>query len=183
MTRVLVIYASKHGHTSKIAGRIALDLRAAGADADVHAVDTRGAEHLGDYDAVVVGTSVHAGHHQRGILDWVRHHAHTLNRMPSALFSVSLSAADDTPEACASAQKYVDDFLDETGWDPRLRVSFAGALQYLEYDFLTRLLMRLLMSRGGHPTDTTRDYDYTDWDAVSAFAAEIGAIAAEVSRA
>ena len=45
-------------------------------------------------------------------------------------------------------------------------VSVAGALQYREYDFFTRTLMRLLMRHEGHPTDTSQDYDYTDWDAV-----------------
>lgn len=49
-------------------------------------------------------------------------------------------------------------------------MSFAGALQYREYNFPTRTLMRLLMRRGGHPTDTSRDYEYTDWVAVDRFA-------------
>jgi menaquinone-dependent protoporphyrinogen oxidase len=48
-------------------------------------------------------------------------------------------------------------------------VSFAGALQYREYDFVTRLVMRVLMRRGDHPTDVTEDYDYTDWDDVERF--------------
>jgi menaquinone-dependent protoporphyrinogen IX oxidase len=25
------------------------------------------------------------------------------------------------------------------------------------------------MRRGGHPTDTSQDYDYTDWEAVERF--------------
>ena len=48
----------------------------------------------------------------------------------------------------------------------------AGALQYLEYDAFTKTLMRLMMKRGGHPTDTSHDYDYKDWDAVSALGRE-----------
>ena len=34
------------------------------------------------------------------------------------------------------------------------------------------------MHRGGHPTDISRDYDYTDWDAVDAFAHDCAALAA-----
>ena len=60
-------------------------------------------------------------------------------------------------------------FLDDTGWIPRKTVSFAGALQYREYDFVTRLVMRVLMRRGDHPTDVTEDFDYTDWEAVERF--------------
>jgi menaquinone-dependent protoporphyrinogen oxidase len=49
----------------------------------------------------------------------------------------------------------------------------------VEYDFATRLLMRLLMKRGHHPTDASRDYDYTDWAAVEAFGHRCAALVAQ----
>jgi menaquinone-dependent protoporphyrinogen oxidase len=76
---------------------------------------------------------------------------------------VSLSS---TPALTATPRKFIDDFADETGWTPGTTTTFAGALQYREYDHFTRTLIRLMMKRGGHPTDTSRDYDYTDWEAV-----------------
>jgi menaquinone-dependent protoporphyrinogen oxidase len=54
--------------------------------------------------------------------------------MPSALFSVTLAAAEDTDEAGKAARDYLDDFEDDSGWTPRLRASFAGALKYREYE-------------------------------------------------
>ncbi|MCE3247433.1 MAG: protoporphyrinogen oxidase [Geminicoccaceae bacterium] len=48
--------------------------------------------------------------------------------------------------------------------------SLAGALRYSRYGFLKRLLMRLIVWREGGDTDDSRDYDYTDWDAVDGFA-------------
>ena len=170
MNRVLVIYASTHGHTAKIAARIA---KAIGPAAELHDIASATGLEPWHYDAVVVGASVHAGHHQKAVIDWARGYAGALNGMPSAFFSVCLSAADDTDEARATARRYVDDFVEETGWTPRRTASFAGALQYLEYDFFTRLLIRMRMHRGGHPTDSTQDYDYTDWDAVWRFGGEI----------
>ena len=122
---------------------------------------------------VVVGASVHAGHHQREIVNWARRHATSLGTVPSALFSVSLSAADDTDEARATTRKYIDDFVEATGWTPRRAISLAGALQYREYDFFTRLLIKMMMHRGGHPTDSGQDYDYTDWDAVERFGRQV----------
>jgi menaquinone-dependent protoporphyrinogen oxidase len=65
---------------------------------------------------------------------------------------------------------YLDDFEERTGWTPGLRTSFAGALQYREHDFMTRLAIRPMMQRAGRPSETSRDYDYTVWDAVEAFA-------------
>lgn len=83
-----------------------------------------------------------------------------------------LTAADDTPESREDTRAYIDDFEDDTGWTPRRRMSFAGALQYREYDFVTRLVMRVLMRRGEHPTDITQDFDYTDWEGVDRFGHE-----------
>jgi menaquinone-dependent protoporphyrinogen IX oxidase len=53
-----------------------------------------------------------------------------------------------------------------------LTATFAGAIQSREYDFATRLLMRLLMHRQHRPSDVSEDIDYTDWSAVDRIAAE-----------
>jgi menaquinone-dependent protoporphyrinogen oxidase len=175
MSDVLILYASKHGHTAKIAHRIADAIRAEGREVQVQ--DERAAGELspGDYDGVIVGASIHAGHHQREIVDWAKKHAPALAERPNAFFSVCLAVADDTDEARAAARKYIDDFEDETGWSPDATTTLAGALQYLEYDFTTRLLIKLMMRHQGHPTDTSRDFDYTDWDAVARFGQEFAA--------
>lgn len=77
----------------------------------------------------------------------------------------------------------MDDFSDLTGWSPTETASFAGALQYLEYDFMTRLAMRLMMKRDHHPTDTSQDYEYTDWGQVDHFARSCGAIVSSAEQA
>ena len=60
-----------------------------------------------------------------------------------------------------------------SGWDPNRREAIAGAIQYREYDPFTRVLMRLMMKKGGHPTDTSHDYDFTDWQAVELLGHEL----------
>jgi menaquinone-dependent protoporphyrinogen oxidase len=173
---VLLLHASTHGHTSKIAARVAAVLEAAGLDVDVR----KAARHTDDpgprdYDAVIVGASIHAGHHQKEIVTWARAHHATLALRPTAFFSVCLTAADDTEESREATRRYVDEFVEATGWTPGRAITFAGALQYREYDFATRLVIRLMMRKGGHPTDTSRDHDFTDWAAVERFAREFAA--------
>ena len=172
MSLILVVYASSHGHTAKVAAAIATVLREAGQEVPLRDVATAGRLQVTDHDAVVVGGSVHGGHHQRELVQWGRHHAAALTEVPSAFFSVCLAAADDSEEGRQAARDYVEDFIDETGWTPRRTASFAGALQYREYDAPTRLIMRLMMARGHHPTDVSHDHDYTDWAAVTRFARE-----------
>ena len=171
--RVLVAYASTHGHTAKIAGRVAEAVRTAGLEAEVEQLGEAADPDPGAYDGVIAGASLHQGKHQPELVEWVRAHREALESRPAGFFSVSLTAAEDTEEARAATQECLDGFLEETGWSPAMTAMFAGALQYREYDFFTRKLIRLMMKRGGHPTDTSRDYEYTDWDAVDRFAEEL----------
>jgi menaquinone-dependent protoporphyrinogen oxidase len=184
MAHALVLYASTHGHTAKVAARIADGLRAEGVEnvdvrdaaTDAATLDPR------KYDAVIAGGSLHASHHQEELVGWVKSHRAALADRPSAFFSVSLTAADDTDEAREATQRCIDDFLAETEWTPARSVAVAGALQYREYNVFTRTLMRLMMRRGGHPTDTSHDYDYTDWEAVERFGRDFAALVAQTSR-
>jgi menaquinone-dependent protoporphyrinogen oxidase len=173
---VLLLHASTHGHTSKIAARVAAVLEDAGLDVDVRTAARQADDPCPrDYDAVIVGASIHAGHHQKEIVAWARTHQATLALRPTAFFSVCLTAADDTEESREATRRYIDEFVEATGWTPGRAITFAGALQYREYDFATRLVIRLMMRKGGHPTDTSRDHEFTDWAAVERFAREFAA--------
>jgi menaquinone-dependent protoporphyrinogen oxidase len=173
----LVVYASTHGHTAKIAARLAQAMRAQGLEVDVRDVAGAADAKPGRYGVVVVGASLHKERHQKEIVRWVTERRQALGQVPSVFFSVSLSAAEDTDEARDATQRCIDGFRDETGWTPTRTEAVAGCLEYREYDVFTRQLMRLLMRRMGHPTDASHDYDYTDWDAVDQLGREIAALA------
>src|SRR4051812_38456835 len=176
MQHVLVLYASNHGHTAKIAARVAHTIEEAGAVADLRALALAAELSPHDYDAVVIGASIHAAHHQAGLVKWIRAHAAALSGTPSAFFSVSMTAADGTAESAAAARRYIDELAEDTGWAPLRTASFAGALQYREYGRGTRLFVKMLMGREGKPTDTSRDYDFTDWEDVDRFAVRCAAL-------
>jgi len=80
---------------------------------------------------------------------------------------VSLAAHGDTDEA----EKYLEDFEQETRWRPSKVALFSGALLYTQYGFLTRHLMkRIAKTKPGElGTDVSRDYVYTEWDGVRRF--------------
>lgn len=174
MPRILLVYASTHGHTAKIARRVAEVMQGAGADVPLLRADEAPHGRLDRYDAVVVAASVHAGRHQREMVRWVSRNALELAALPSVFLSVSLSAADDSEESRGHVRAAIDYFVDETGWPPKRVEAIAGALQYREYSVFTRALMRLVVGRLGNPEpDTGRDHDYTDWDALDRIATEI----------
>jgi menaquinone-dependent protoporphyrinogen oxidase len=180
MASVLVAYGTGEGQTAKVAGRLVEYLAADGHDAE--AVDVAalpdGLDVTG-YDAVVVGASTHMGRHGTAVRSFVRTHLEDLATRPSGFFQVSLSAAIDDEAHRAETMGYVDDLVEATGWHPDRVAVFGGALRYSEYGFITRSLMKSIARRATGDTDTSRDYEYTDWEEVRAFAREFAAFVDE----
>jgi menaquinone-dependent protoporphyrinogen oxidase len=174
--RILVVYHSSEGQTARVAERLASVLREQGVTVDP--TTTESAPAPAGYDAVVVGDSIHAGEHSRQLTQYVKQHVEALNAMPAALFQVSLTSADDSPESAAEAGALVAKLLDATGFDPDLVARFAGALAYTRYGWMKRRLMHQIMKKSGGETDTSTDHDYTDWPAVDQFARDVAAYVA-----
>lgn len=176
MSSFLVLYGTGEGQTAAVAERIAGVIGGRG-----HDVETADAETLpsgfdvGEYDAVVVGSSIHVGDHHEDVVTFVREHRDRLEERPTAFFQLSLSSAVDDAKRRAEAARYVEEFLAETGWEPDRIARFGGALRYSEYGFLKRVVMKRIAKRATGDTDTSRDYEYTDWAAVEAFAADVAA--------
>jgi menaquinone-dependent protoporphyrinogen oxidase len=170
----LVLYCTAHGQTAKIAGRIADTLTDCGVRVTLHAAGDGRDPRPDDFDGVLVAASVHRAAHQPAIVDYARRHRDVLNAHPSALVSVSLTAADDTHQARTATAEMIDNLVSETGWTPAATLAAAGALQVHEYDFMTRLLTRLIAQRHG-TTDISQDHEFTDWGAVEGFAREFAA--------
>lgn len=179
MARILIVYGTTEGQTRKIAERLAAELGQLGQAVEVRDATTV-AEPLseGAFDAVVIGASVHQGRHQAAVEHLVQANREVLERLPTAFFSVSLVAASPDAEDRKDAQDLIAAFCAKTGWQPSLTRSIAGALQYTEYDFLKRWIMKLIARHYGGPTDSSRDYEFTDWDDVARLAREFAQLVA-----
>jgi menaquinone-dependent protoporphyrinogen oxidase len=170
MARILIVYATFDGQTRLIANALRTHL-----ETDGHAVTLRDAfddstvRELGTHDATIVGGAVRYGRVSPPLEKFVRKHAAALSRRPGVFYAVCLCAGGPGAKP-AEARKYVDTFLQRTGWAPQWRTAFAGALLYTKYGFFRRLMMRFIVGRAGGDTDTSRDHEYTDWGAVRDFA-------------
>jgi menaquinone-dependent protoporphyrinogen oxidase len=179
MSRILVVYGSTYGQTERVAHRISGILRDAAHVVDIYKGDRLPkAMSLTDYDGFVVAASVLMGHHQKYIRDFVRRRADRLNGAPSAFISVCGAAGGDPPQA----QAYIDTLLRETGWRPTVTRSFAGAVAYTKYSWLFRWWLQMISRRKGLPTDTSRDWDFTDWNEVERFARELASMLAPATH-
>ena len=181
MSRVLVVYGTTDGQTAKISQTIRARLAAGGHDVAIF--DAAGApSDITTYDAAVVAASVHAGGYQRDVKRWVGKHADALRDKPNAFVSVCLGVLQQQdPNAQQELQRILERFFETTGWRPAETKIVAGALKYTKYNFLKRWVMKRIVAKAGGETDTSRDYEYTDWPDLNRFADRFGARARATS--
>jgi len=167
-----VFYATTEGQTRRIAERLVAAFRDKGfisraidvASSDVDYVDWQRVR------AAVVGASLHVHRHQRAAAAFVGEHAAELNARPSAFFSVSLATASKSPVERDAAARLAREFTAAGGWHPDENVCLAGRLAYTQYGFCTRFIMKRIARQQGAPIDTSRDYEFTNWDEVARLA-------------
>lgn len=180
---VLILFATREGQTDRIAQRLAVTLRGRGVVAEVVNVgEIYPGFLLTRYSAVIAAASVHRSRHEPEMVEFVKRHLPALEKIPSVFLSVSLSQAgaedanappDRRARAAADAMRMIDQFLAETGWIPGKVKAVAGALAYSQYNFVMRFIMKRIARKSGSDTDTSRDYEYTDWTALDRLAEDL----------
>ena len=185
--RVLVVYATKHGSTTKVAETIAGELRATGCEVEVRTVGDAGA--TAGFDAVVVGGPMIFGWHKDAV-KWVKTRRDALGAVPVAYFITAASLTEDGSDAVDGVPIYKDSWLAKKPPNPdklsyrqryalpshylgdvlketapvRLRCAgfFAGALDLTTMNIFEKLFVMLVI--GATPGDGRH------WDAVREWA-------------
>ena len=169
--KILILYGSLEGQTKKISERLADIIRNKGYQATTQSGEQLPTDFSVDnFDAAIIGGSIHMGKYPAYINNFVVTHSDWLNNVPSAFFTVCMAVNSVNVKSREEAKHYGDKFIAHTGWKPKLSQTFAGAVKYTKYNFITRFIMKWISKREGGSTDTSRDHEYTDWEMVECFA-------------
>jgi menaquinone-dependent protoporphyrinogen oxidase len=172
-TQILIVYGSTYGQTAKISERLQQLLACQGAFVAAYRGDKLpSALRLEDYDAILVGASLIRDQYQKYIEQFVLEHRRELQRVTTAFFAVSGSAAGPAAEQSAALDR-MKAFCLKTGWVPTLSASFGGAMSFTKYNLLLRWIMKRISQKKGGPTDTSKDHELTNWAQVEEFAHEV----------
>lgn len=175
MERILIVYGTSHGWTTRIVERMAEVFRGMGMVPTLHRADHLPASlDLRGFEGALLAGSVQYGRHQRSLEKFATRHGVELSRMPAAFLSVCGALAGSYPGGPADAAKYRELFAQRTGWRPAMTWSVPGRVAYTQYPYLLRQVMKLISWRTGRPTDTSRDWEFTDWAEVDRLAKDFG---------
>ncbi len=176
--KLLIVYGTTEGQTRKICEYLRDKAKDDGHEVTI--VDSTESDiDPGDYDAVLVGASLHAEKYQSSVKHFVQEYHQTLNKKPTGFLSVSLAAIHEEPEYRKELEEITEKFLGVTGWNPTFVEQVAGALRYTKYNFWKKFIMRMIAQKSGGSTDTSRDMEYTDWNQVKWL---LGELEKEVTR-
>ena len=191
--RVAVFFATREGHTRKVAEHIAANLRSHGLDVDLN--DVRAPQSClewSQYQSAWVAASVHAGQHERKmhpVRPAAPYPTRTAERCARLGITSQAGAEAVTGTAArreasaADVRRMIDMFARKTEWHPAGILPVAGALAYSRYNLLVRFVMKRIARSQGAPTDTSRDYEFTNWETLDRFVDSLARRADEAAQA
>lgn len=171
MTRVLVLYFTRGGHTAKITCAIAEQLRFRDAKVDLININSAAATCINwpDYDVVALGACVLYGTYDKSVFQFIEQHAQALGALPNSFFCVNVVARNPEKRIPAN-NKYLQKFIALSPWTPADLKIIAGKVDYPSWPWYDRLAIQLIMKMTKGPTDPKSVIDYTDWADVKVYA-------------
>jgi menaquinone-dependent protoporphyrinogen oxidase len=168
MARWALLYDSVLGHTERIVRAMAPVLEEGGHEVTLHRVsDLPTGFSLAPFERVLVAAPVRYGRYPKPLRRFVQAQRDALNAKPCTFVSVCGAAAPaPTPAPMEEARAYPRRFCEATGWRPARVEVVAGDVPYTRVDPITRWVLKRISKSTGRPTDTSRDWDFTDWEAV-----------------
>ena len=171
MSSFLVIYSSTDGHTISICERIKNFLNDGNlvelfSIKDVKKVD------LSKFEKIVIGASIRYGKHSKELYDFIKLNKNILDQKKCAFFSVNVVARKKEKNT-AETNPYINKFLKISKWKPNKLGVFAGKVDYPNYNFFDKYIIKFIMFITRGPTDTSQSYEFTDWSKVDDFSEEL----------
>ena len=171
MYGILIIYSSTDGHTKTICERISNFLNNEN-EIKVMSLDEATKFDLSAFNKIIIGASIRYGKHSKKLYKFITSNKDVLDQKQSIFFSVNVVARKsekNTPETNPDIKK----FLKISNWKPKKIGVFAGRVDYPNYGFFDKYVIKFIMFLTNGPTDTSQSYEFTDWSKVDQFAKEL----------
>ena len=171
MSSFLIIYSSTDGHTKTICKRIKKLLSDENL-VELYSLEDAKKIDLSIFEKIIIGASIRYGKHSKDLYKFINLNKNLLNQKQCAFFSVNVVARKPDKNT-AETNPYISRFLKISKWKPyKIRV-FAGKVDYPNYSFFDKYIIKLIMFITNGPIDTSQSYEFTDWSKVDDFSIEL----------
>ena len=167
----LIIYSSTDGHTKIICERIKNFLND-GDQVKLVSLDEAKILNLSNFNQIIIGASIRYGKHSKDLYKFIELNKIVLEQKQGVFFSVNV-VARKPEKSTADTNPYIKKFLRISKWTPKKLRVFAGKVDYPNYGFLDKYIIKFIMLITNGPTDTSKSYEFTEWSKVDDFAREL----------
>ncbi len=172
MSASIIIYSSTDGHTKTICERI-INFSNDRNLVKIIPLNETAKIDVSKFDKIIIGASIRYGKHSKELYKFINLNKNILNQKQCAFFSVNVVARKQEKNT-AETNPYVNKFLKTSKWKPNKIRVFAGKVDYPNYNFLDKYIIKFIMFITKGPTDTSQSYEFTDWSKVDDFSREFG---------
>ena len=170
MSKFLIIYSTTDGHTKIICERIKNFLTDGNLVELLSLEDSKKVD-LSNFEKIIIGASIRYGKHSKELYKFINLNKNILDQKKSAFFSVNVVARKPEKNT-AETNPYINKFLKISKWKPNKISVFAGKVDYPNYNFFDKYIIKFIMFITKGPTDTSKSYEFTDWSKVDDFSKE-----------
>ena len=170
MPNILIIYSTTDGHTKTICERIK-NFLINGNFVELLSLEDAKKVDLYNFEKIIIGASIRYGKHSRELYKFINLNKNTLDQKKNAFFSVNVVARKSEKNS-AETNPYINKFLRISKWKPNKISVFAGKVDYPNYNFFDKYIIKFIMFITKGPTDTSQSYEFTDWSKVDDFSKE-----------
>jgi len=171
MSKFLIIYSTTDGHTKIICERIKNFLTDGNLVELLSLEDSKKVD-LSNFEKIIIGASIRYGKHSKELYEFINLNKNILDQKKSAFFSVNVVARKPEKNT-AETNPYINKFLKISKWKPNKISVFAGKVDYPNYNFFDKYIIKFIMFITKGPTDTSQSYEFTDWSKVDDFSKQL----------
>jgi len=171
MFKFLIIYSTTDGHTKMICERIK-NFLTDGNLVELLSLEDAKKVDLSNFEKIIIGASIRYGKHSKELYKFINLNKNILDQKKCAFFSVNVVARKPEKNT-AETNPYINKFLKISKWRPNKIKVFAGKVDYPNYNFFDKYIIKLIMFITKGPTDTSQSYEFTDWSKVDDFSEEL----------
>ena len=171
MFKFLIIYSTTDGQTKMICERIK-NFLTDGNLVELLSLEDAKKVDLSNFEKIIIGASIRYGKHSKELYKFINLNKNILDQKKCAFFSVNVVARKPEKNT-AETNPYINKFLKISKWKPNKIEVFAGKVDYPNYNFFDKYIIKFIMFITKGPTDTSKSYEFTDWSKVDDFSEEL----------